>query len=163
MIDIGKKIIDKWISDGVDMTNIDIIGEYKVDPKGLLLLDDTFLRILFTIKIEDNVRINKNTDELWNSIVKSSLNIECLAGRLRFRGGLPKSRLDGFGVFTHADCYVEFVIEIDEEKVTDELLEQMTKPDFITKDCDKPVDKILKTNKKNKNKVKEVDDGKNSD
>lgn len=145
MIDISQKVLGAWQGVGIDLNKIKS-EPFEVDAKGLLLLDEMYFKFDFKI-------IDEYDDEFWSSLVKNSLFIDCMAGNLTYRAGLAKKRYDPIGVYTHADCYIQFIVKIDEDKVTDELLEQMTKPEFIRDGCDKSGDVLKGKKKKGKKKA----------
>lgn len=157
-IDISQKILEKWKSSGIDMSVIKS-DPYEVDMKGLLLLNGNLFRFKFVIETPDGKKIDMSDNPLWTSLVKQSMEIDCTVGKMTYHAGLPKSRADGFGQYLYADCYIEWRMQIDEDKLTEDQWDKMTKPDFIKDNCDKtgPVLKGKKGKKKKESVPEEID------
>jgi len=143
MIDISQRILQKWKDAGIDISRIKS-NPYEVDLKGLVLLDGEFFMFRFEIELENPFKPMRkkdgNWDNYWMSLTKEAMKIECTVGDLTLRACLAKDQADGFGGYNNAKCYIQFIVRIDEDKLTEEQWEKMTKPDFIRSKCDKEGD-----------------------
>jgi len=131
MIDINKEILKEWQKAGIDTYRIKSESDKEYDLNDLLLLDGQFYRFNFEIPAVDMQPIRNKAGEFsdfWCKLIEKSMYFKFDSIKLTFSAGLPKDRPDGFGAFSHAKCYIQFLVEIDEVKITKEL-EALTKPE----------------------------------
>ena len=129
MVDLTESLIKQWKANGIGVEKIEV-QPLKLNYEQLLALDGDLFFIRFKIKENyTKVAVEGDVYSIWDNIVKYSQEVKEKFWKMTFNAGLDKKRVDEFGYFSHADCYIEYHLNIDLDNISEKLLDEMTKPE----------------------------------